>query len=123
MKDVGSCSAFGGITFDHALKRFLALRRRQHSNGSAAAAARDLGAEQRARSALLTDKLDEKNKRHLQTICDSSETMGRMIADLLTFSRIGRAELHKVRFSLNDTLKDVLRDMHSQMQNRKIKPS
>ncbi len=64
--------------------------------------------------------LDEKSSRHLQTICDSTESMGRMIADLLTFSRIGRAEMNKVRFSLNDTVKDVRRDLQQQTQNRQI---
>jgi chemotaxis family two-component system sensor kinase Cph1 len=46
--------------------------------------------------------------------------MGRMIADLLTFSRIGRAEMHKVRFNLTDTMKDVRRDLQAQTQNRKV---
>lgn len=65
-------------------------------------------------------RLDEKSKRHLNTICDSTETMGRMIADLLTFSRIGRAEMHKVLFNLGDTLKDVRRDLQAQTQGRNI---
>ncbi len=65
-------------------------------------------------------KLDEKSSRHLQTICDSTESMGRMIADLLTFSRIGRAEMHKVRFNLTDTVKDVRRDLQAQTQTRKV---
>jgi PAS domain S-box-containing protein len=64
--------------------------------------------------------LDEKSRRHLQTICDSTETMGRMIADLLTFSRIGRAEMHRIPFDLNETVKDVRRDLQAQMQNRKV---
>src|SRR5205807_8834078 len=41
----------------------------------------------------LGPKLEEKSSRHLQTICDSTENMGRMITDLLTFSRISRAEM------------------------------
>ncbi len=68
----------------------------------------------------LGSKLDEKSSRHLQTICDSSENMGRMIADLLTFSRIGRAELHKVRFNIGDTVREVRRDLQAQMQGRTI---
>jgi PAS domain S-box-containing protein len=68
----------------------------------------------------LGPQLDEKSRRHLQTICDSTESMGRMIADLLTFSRIGRAEMHKVRFNLTDTIKDARRDLQAQVQNRKI---
>jgi PAS domain S-box-containing protein len=64
--------------------------------------------------------LDDKSSRHLQTICDSTETMGRMIADLLTFSRIGRAEMHKTRFNLAGTIKEVRRDLQAQTQKRKI---
>jgi PAS domain S-box-containing protein len=65
-------------------------------------------------------RLDEKSSRHLQTICDSTENMGRMIADLLTLSRIGRADMHKIRFDLNDTVKEVRRDLQAQAQNRKV---
>ncbi len=68
----------------------------------------------------LEPNLDEKSRRHLQTICDSSEHMGRMIADLLAFSRIGRAEMHKVRVSLTDTIRDVQRELQPQLQNRKV---
>jgi light-regulated signal transduction histidine kinase (bacteriophytochrome) len=46
--------------------------------------------------------------------------MGRMIADLLTFSRIGRAEMHKVRFNLTDTIKEVRRDLQAQTLNRNV---
>jgi PAS domain S-box-containing protein len=68
----------------------------------------------------LGSSLDEKSRRHLQTICDSTESMGRMIADLLTFSRIGRAELHKVRFNFGDAVKDAQRDLQPRMENRRI---
>jgi len=68
----------------------------------------------------LGTKLDDKSSRHLQTICDSTENMGRMIADLLTFSRIGRAEMHKLRFNLSDTVREVRRDLQAQTQNRTI---
>jgi PAS domain S-box-containing protein len=69
----------------------------------------------------LGPKLDDKSARHLQTICESTENMGRMIADLLTFSRIGRAEMHKVRLNLNDTIKDVNRDLQAMVQGRNVK--
>jgi PAS domain S-box-containing protein len=68
----------------------------------------------------LGPKLDDKSRRHLQTICDSTEHMGRMIADLLTFSRIGRAEMHKVRVNLTDLVKDVQRDLQPQLQGRHV---
>lgn len=66
------------------------------------------------------DKIDEKSRRHLQTICDSTESMGRMIADLLSLSRIGRAEMHKIPLSLNDTVRDVQRELLLQAKKRKI---
>jgi len=68
----------------------------------------------------LGSKLDERSQRHLRTICDSTENMGRMIADLLAFSRLGRAEMHKVRFSLNDTVRDVQRDLQPLIRNRQV---
>jgi PAS domain S-box-containing protein len=68
----------------------------------------------------LGPNLDEKSRRHLQTICDSTEQLGRMISDLLTFSRIGRAEMHKVRVNLGDLVKDVRRDLQSQTENRRV---
>jgi light-regulated signal transduction histidine kinase (bacteriophytochrome) len=64
--------------------------------------------------------LDEKSQRHLQTICDASEHMGRMIADLLTFSRIGRAELRKVWLNLGDTVRDVQRELQPQEKGRRV---
>ncbi|HUR57785.1 MAG TPA: PAS domain S-box protein, partial [Opitutaceae bacterium] len=68
----------------------------------------------------LGPSLDDKSRRHLQTICDSSEHMGRMIADLLTFSRIGRTEMHKVRLNFTDLIKDVQRELQPYLKERKI---
>ncbi len=68
----------------------------------------------------LEPKLDEKSRRHLQTICNSSEQMGRMIADLLAFSRIGRAEMHRVRVNLGDTVQDVQRELQGRVGDRQV---
>jgi light-regulated signal transduction histidine kinase (bacteriophytochrome) len=68
----------------------------------------------------LGPKLDEKSRRHLQTIAQSAESMGRMITDLLTFTRIGRADLHKVRFKLSDTIQEVRRDLQAQTHERNV---
>lgn len=68
----------------------------------------------------LGPKLDDRSRRHLDTICNSTENMGRMIADLLTLSRVGRAEMHKVRLSLGEMVGEVKRELEAQIGNRKV---
>ena len=51
--------------------------------------------EERARG-----QLDAQSGKYLQTITDAARTMGKLIDDLLQFSRIGRSPLHQ-RVSLN----------------------
>jgi light-regulated signal transduction histidine kinase (bacteriophytochrome) len=65
-------------------------------------------------------RLDDRSRRHLDTISSSTEHMGRMIADLLTLSRIGRAEMHKTRVKLGDLVKDVQRELSAQPGNRVV---
>lgn len=68
----------------------------------------------------LEGKIDDKSRRHLQTICDSTENMGRMIADLLGLSRLGRAELHRVRLNLTDVVREAQRELKAQLQGRRV---
>ena len=68
----------------------------------------------------LGPKLDDRSRRHLETICSSTEHMGRMIADLLALSRIGRAEMHKVRVNLGEVVRDVQRELAAGLQNRSV---
>lgn len=68
----------------------------------------------------LGPKLDERSRRHLETICSSTEHMGRMIADLLALSRIARAEMHKVRVNVGDIVRDVQREVAAGLQNRQV---
>ncbi len=69
----------------------------------------------------LGPRLDERSRRHLDTICNSTEQLGRMIADLLALSRIGRAEMHKVRLNLGEVVKDVQRELEAGLQNRTVR--
>lgn len=64
--------------------------------------------------------LDERSRRHLDTICSATEHLGRMIADLLALSRIGRAEMHQVRLNLGELVRDVQRELSAQLQNRVV---
>jgi PAS domain S-box-containing protein len=62
----------------------------------------------------------EESASHLQTISEAAKKMGRLIDDLLAFSRTARAELNKTRLSLADLVQDVIAELQPQTQNRKI---
>jgi light-regulated signal transduction histidine kinase (bacteriophytochrome) len=64
--------------------------------------------------------LDEKSQRYLMTISDSAKRMGNLIDDLLTFSRIGRMEMQKTAFSLEQLLNEVLHDLQHDTEGRDI---
>jgi light-regulated signal transduction histidine kinase (bacteriophytochrome) len=64
--------------------------------------------------------LDEEGQRHLQTIADSSRQMGKLIDDLLGFSRTTRVELRKVRAGLGDIIQSVLHEMEPDTRDREI---
>ena len=55
--------------------------------------------------------LDEKNRRYLRTISDAATRMGRLIDDLLVFSRMGRTEMMLSRVDLNALVADVRREL------------
>jgi signal transduction histidine kinase len=75
-------------------------------------------------TALLKDHLgatlDEKGRRYLDKIAESSIWMGQMIDDLLSFSRMGRAEMHETRVSLDRLVKEVIHDLEEETRERDI---
>ena len=64
--------------------------------------------------------LDEEAKRHLQTIAESAKQMGRLIDDLLTFSRTARAELTKTSTDLGGLVQAVIRDLQQEARDRDV---
>jgi light-regulated signal transduction histidine kinase (bacteriophytochrome) len=64
--------------------------------------------------------LDDDGQRHLQTISDSSRQMGKLIDDLLSFSRTTRIELRKVRVSLDDIIQGVIHEMKPDFKDREV---
>jgi len=66
------------------------------------------------------DALDEESRHYLSTIADSARQMGRLIDDLLAFSRTARAELRKTWISLNEIVRDVLRELKPDVAGRKV---
>jgi len=64
--------------------------------------------------------LDEEAKRHLDTIAESAKQMGRLIDDLLTFSRTARAELTKSKTDLSSLVQSAIRDLGQEARQRDI---
>jgi PAS domain S-box-containing protein len=63
-------------------------------------------------------QLSDKGRRYLGTIKDSSMQMARLIDDLLSFSRMGRAELTVTKVDLNQLVQECLRDLESATRDR-----
>jgi light-regulated signal transduction histidine kinase (bacteriophytochrome) len=67
-----------------------------------------------------TVKHDEKEQRYLTLITDSAKRMGRLIDDLLDFSRMGRAEMRRDTVDMDALVRAVLRDLEPDTQGRVI---
>jgi PAS domain S-box-containing protein len=64
--------------------------------------------------------LDPEACQHLGTIAESAKQMGRLIDDLLTFSRTARAELRKTPIQLENLVQSVFRDLQQETGKREI---
>jgi PAS domain S-box-containing protein len=66
------------------------------------------------------DRLKDTETRHLQTIVDAAARMGRLIDDLLAFSRMGRAALDPQRVSLDALVHDAVQETQASAADRAI---
>jgi PAS domain S-box-containing protein len=64
--------------------------------------------------------LDDKSRRHIRMILDSTNRMGVLIDDLLAFSRIGRVETQSTTVKLEELVKGVVAEIAPDTQARKI---
>ena len=64
--------------------------------------------------------LDEKSKRYIGVILESAKKMGALIDDLLSFSRIGRAETNKTAVNLPQLVEEALAEVRRDVGDRKI---
>jgi len=64
--------------------------------------------------------LDDKGRRYVANLLESSKKMGMLIDDLLAFSRIGRAEAHNTMVSLEQLLREVLAEVERDTEGRDI---
>jgi signal transduction histidine kinase len=67
-----------------------------------------------------SSSLDEKARRYIKIIQDSTIRMATLIDDLLNFSRIGRAETNKVRVNLKELVSEVVASFVEETSGRDI---
>lgn len=65
-------------------------------------------------------QLNEKGQRYLKMILESSNRMGILIDDLLSFSRIGRAEAHKTTVNMGQLVQEALAEVRQDAEGRDI---
>ena len=64
--------------------------------------------------------LSEKNLSHLTVISQAAKRMGKLIEDLLSFARVGRAELQKTDVNLDELVRETVGDLQADAPERKI---
>jgi PAS domain S-box-containing protein len=66
------------------------------------------------------DQLDAEGQRLLRTICSNSQNMGRLIDDLLAFSRLGRQEMRPAEISMSELAGAVCAELQVTAPERKL---
>jgi PAS domain S-box-containing protein len=67
-----------------------------------------------------TMTLDEKSRHYLDVISNASQHMGKLVDDLLSFSRMGRTEMMRTRAELGTLFADAVRDLQEDIKGRRI---
>lgn len=65
-------------------------------------------------------RLDKESQEHLRTIADAARQMGRLIDDLLAFSRTSRARMSKRSVSLQNLVQEALRHVEREADERDV---
>jgi chemotaxis family two-component system sensor kinase Cph1 len=65
-------------------------------------------------------ELDPTSRRYLETIIDSALAAGHLVDDLLSFSRLGRAQLAVSPIDMGKLVREVLRSLEGAMKGREI---
>jgi PAS domain S-box-containing protein len=64
--------------------------------------------------------LDDSAKHYVDCTLAASKRMGQLIDDLLQFSRLGRAEIHKMPVDLNEVVEQVRKELEPETRDRNI---
>ena len=67
-----------------------------------------------------SSSLDDKSRRYMQLILESSKRIGNLIDDLLGFSRIGRAETNKSEVDMESLVGEVVAELGQETKDRNI---
>jgi K+-sensing histidine kinase KdpD len=67
-----------------------------------------------------SSRLDDAGREYMRSILESAKRMGRLIDDLLAFSRIGRAETRKTAVNLEQLLQEALEEVRPDTEGRHI---
>lgn len=65
-------------------------------------------------------KLDDEGNRLLNVVVNNARRMGKLIDDLLDFSRVGRKEITKTTVSADNLVQSVISEIKSEVTDRKI---
>ena len=67
-----------------------------------------------------SSNLDDASNRYLSTIAAAAVRLGGLIDDLLAFSRIGRAEITKVKVDLSEIVRETRLDLQTEIGDRHV---
>jgi PAS domain S-box-containing protein len=67
------------------------------------------------------ESLDDKSRNYISIVHESSEKMGILIDNLLTFSRTGRAEIKKIKLDVNLMVKQLINELKPEIEKREVK--
>lgn len=65
-------------------------------------------------------KLNSEERRHVHTVQKAALRMTRLIDDLLAFSRIGRAAMHRQRIRMDELIDETFNELGPEMSDRRI---
>ena len=64
--------------------------------------------------------LNQAGRRYLDTITESVKQMGRLIDDLLMFSKMGRVEMRQSQVSISDLVAEAIQELSSETNGRRV---